>query len=146
MRLLGLRFLAWRRRAQETGYSEVDVLMAGLFGMLPTTWQIQCKNTPKSPFRLEDIAKEVGLLPITGATNILVVANAPLTRDAEGFAREIMLKSSVVIFLLDADDFRAIKNNPGNMGRILRTKAEAINQLHLRPRLWSSVGWIEKTT
>lgn len=146
MRLLGLRFLAWRRRAQETGYSEVDVLMAGLFGILPTTWQIQCKNTPTSPFRVEDIAKEVGLLPLTGATSILVVANAPLTHDAERFAQEIMLKSSVTIFLLGADDFKDIKKNPGNMARILRSKAEAINRLHLRPRLWSTVGWSEKTS
>lgn len=143
MRLLGLRFRAWRKRAQETGHSEVDVLMAGLFGILPTTWQIQCKNTPRTAFSLDDLAKEVGLLPLTGATTILVVANAPITRDAYRFAHEAMLRSSVVIFLLDRDDFRAIRENPANMARILRRKAEEINQLHLQRPVWSSASWSE---
>lgn len=139
MRLLGLRFLGWRRRAQETGYSEVDVLMAGVFGSLPTTWQVQCKNTPSSQVRLEDIAKEVGLLPLTHATHILVIANASFTADARKFATEVMMKSSVTIFLMDKEDFVSIKDTPANIGRILRSQAERIRDLRLSSPLWSGI-------
>lgn len=139
MRLLGLRFLGWRRRARETGYSEVDVLMAGLFGAIPTTWQVQCKNTPSSIVRLEDIAKEVGLLPLTHATHILVIANARFSDDARRFAQEIMLKSSVTIFMLDLKDFEAIKANPASIGRILMSQAERIRDLQIAAPLWSGI-------
>ncbi len=144
MRLLGLRFLGWRRRAQETGYSEVDVLMAGLFGAIPTTWQVQCKNTPTTSIRLEDIAKEVGLLPLTHATHILIFANARFTDDARRFAQEIMLKSSVTIFLLDVKDFEAIKMAPANIGRILIAQAERIRDLRLSAPLWSGIEGVEE--
>lgn len=131
MRLLGLRFVGWRRRAAETGYSEVDVLMAGLFGAVPTTWQVQCKNTPASQVRLEDVAKEVGLTPLTRATHILVFANAPFTRDARRFADAIMQNSSLTIFLLDRTDFEAIRKSPANLGRILQAQAERIRDLKM---------------
>lgn len=136
MRLLGLRFVGWRRRAEETGYSEVDVLMAGLFGSVPTMWQVQCKNTPSGQVRLEDVAKEVGLLPLSRATHILVLANAPFTRDARRYANAIMKNSSVTIFLLDREDFEAIQRSPASLGRILRKQAELIQDLKLATPVW----------
>ena len=139
MRLLGLRFLGWRRRAQETGNSEVDVLLAGLSGAVPTTWQVQCKNTPGSTIRLEDVAKEVGLLPLTHATHILIFANAAVTQDARDFAHEIMLRSSVTIFLLDKTIFKEIKKNPANIARILRGLAEHIRDRQISAPLWSGI-------
>ncbi|MEL6445874.1 MAG: restriction endonuclease [Bacteroidota bacterium] len=139
MRLLGLRFLGWRRRAKETGYSEVDVLMVGLFGAMPTTWQVQCKNTPSTTIRLEDIAKEVGLLPLTHATHILVVANSTFSEDARRFAQETMLASSVTIFLLDEDDFETIRDTPARLGGILLRQANRIRDLRLAAKLWSGI-------
>lgn len=136
MRLLGLRFVAWRRRAADTGFSEVDVLMAGLFGAVPTMWQVQCKNTPSGQVRLEDVAKEVGLIPLTRATHILVLANAPFTRDARRYADEIMKHSSVTIFLLDRADFEAIRKNPANLGHILQKQAENIRDLKMAAPVW----------
>ena len=139
MRLLGLRFQGWRRRAKESGYSEVDVLMVGTFGGLATTWQVQCKNMPSSSVRLEDIAREVGLLPLTHATHILVVANSSFTSGARKFAKEVMMKSSVTIFLLDESDFADIKGTPANLTRILRAQAERVRDLRLRAPLWSGI-------
>ena len=139
MRLLGLQFRAWRRRAQETGYSEVDVLLAGIIGAVPTTWQVQCKNTPGSTIRLEDVAKEVGLLPLTRATHILIFANAEFTQDAREFAHEVMLRSSVTIFLLDKQGFEDIKTNPANISRILRGLAEHIRDRQIAAPLWSGI-------
>jgi len=139
MRLLGLRFLGWRRRAQETGNSEVDALLAGLLGAMPTTWQVQCKNTPSASVRLEDVAKEVGLLPLTHATHILLVANSLFTDDAQKFADQTMLKSSVTIFLLDKTDFETIRVNPAYIGRILLAQAERIRDIRIKSPLWSGI-------
>ena len=139
MRLLGLRFVRWRRRARDTGYSEVDALLAGVLGLIPTTWQVQCKNTPRSSIRLEDVAKEVGLLPLTHATHILILANSRFTSDARKFAQEIMLKSSVTIFLLDSQDFEAIKANPTNIVRILKSQSEFIQEQLLADPLWGGI-------
>ena len=86
MRLLGLRFVAWRKRAaDETAHAEVDVLLAGTLGIVPTRWQVQCKNTPSGRVTLEDIAKEVGIAPVTKATVILIFANCPVTAPARNY-------------------------------------------------------------
>ena len=139
MRLLGLRFLGWRRRAKETGYSEVDVLLGGLSGGMPTTWQVQCKNTPGTAVRLEDVAKEVGLLPLTHATHILLVANAPFTVDARKFADQTMLNSSATLFLIDRNDFEILKANPAHIGRIILAQAERIRDIRLKSPLWAGI-------
>jgi hypothetical protein len=137
MRLLGLRFVGWRKRAQDTtGRAEIDVVMTGFIGGLPTRWQVQCKNTPRGRVDLEDVAKEVGLLPLTKATHLMLLANCTFTRDAETFAAETMRHDPVVIFLLDAIDFRRIKNSPGELAQILRGKAEAVSKLQRGSTMW----------
>ena len=136
MRLLGLRFVGWRRRSHETGGSEVDAQLAGLFGAVPTVWQVQCKNTPRSRVRLEDVAKEVGLLPLTRATHILVLANAAFTADARRYADDIMLNTSVTIFLLDKDDVAAMRTNTASLAPVLQRHAERIRDLKLSAPVW----------
>lgn len=136
MRLLGLRFVGWRRRAAETGFSEVDVLMSGLFGAVPTMWQIQCKNTPAGQVRLEQVAKEVGLNSLTRATHILVIANAAFTADAKRYADAVMQRSPLTIFLLGREDFDQIKQDRAALGRILRIEAERIQDLKMSTPVW----------
>lgn len=125
MRLLGLQFVAWRKRSAQTAHAEVDILMTGLLGGLPTRWQLQCKNT-KQPIRLEEIAKEVGLLPVTAASHIMFVANTTFTPDARAFAAKIMMRSATTIFLLDKTDFEKIRETPTAIAQILRKQSEAI--------------------
>jgi hypothetical protein len=137
MRLLGLRFVGWRKRAPETtAQAEVDVIMTGLIGGLPSRWQIQCKNTPKDQVNLEDVAKEVGLLPVTKASHIMVLANGGFTRDAERYAFEVMRHSSVFIFLLGVSDFERVHKHPGELPVILRSKAESIADLRRGSTMW----------
>jgi len=136
MRLLGLRFVGWRRRAAETGFSEVDVLMSGLFGAVPTMWQIQCKNTPAGHVRLEQVAKEVGLNPLTRATHILLLANAAFTSDAKRYADAVMQHSPLTIFLLGKDEFNEVKRESAALGRILRAEAVRIQNLKMSTPVW----------
>lgn len=133
MRLLGLRFAAWRKRARDTtGRAEIDVLMTGLSGVLPALWQIQCKNTPAGQVSLEDVAKEVGLLPITKATHILLLANCPVSGDARDYATKIMQDSATIIFLLDRADFARIEANHAEIFAILRAQADEITAIRYR--------------
>ncbi len=125
MRLLGLQFVAWRKRSAQTAHAEVDILMTGLLGGLPTRWQLQCKNTTE-PIRLEEIAKEVGLLPVTAASHIMFVANTTFTSDARKFANMIMARSATTIFLLDKTAFGKIRETPTTIAEILRKQSEAI--------------------
>lgn len=127
MRLLGMRFLGWRKRARDTtGSAEVDAVFTGVVGAVPTRWQVQCKNTPSGQVDLEDVAKEVGLIPITQATHVLIVANSRITKDAREFAKEVMYRSALTIFLLDRTDFEEVRANAGRLGSILRRDAEQV--------------------
>jgi hypothetical protein len=140
MRLLGLRFLGWRKRARETtGRAEVDILLTGLFGGVPTRWQVQCKNTPSGRVDLEDVAKEIGLLPITNATHVMLIGNCPITPHARDFAERVMQSSPVTIFLLDKNNFARIKDSPGSIGLILQAQSEEIQwRLHrAQGTVWS---------
>lgn len=128
MRLLGLQFVAWRKRSAQTGQAEVDILMTGLLGGLPTRWQLQCKNTTRA-ISLDDVAKEVGLLPITAATHIMFVANAPVSKGARTFANKIMTRSATTVFLLDKNDFKKIRKAPTSIAQILRSQSKAILRL-----------------
>lgn len=126
MRLLGLRFVEWRRRAKSTGYAEVDALLAGAVGALPTRWQVQCKHTPRSAVSLEDVAKEVGLVPITGATHILFLTTGRFTEDARRYALEVMKRSPLTLFLLDGDEVTRIRKQPGSLATLLRSQSRRL--------------------
>ena len=140
MRRLGLRFVRWREQAKEhTGRAEVDAIFSGEQLGTPTRWQVQCKNTPSSEVRLDAVAKEVGLLPLTKATHILMLANCPFSRDSQTYATEVMRHSPVAIFLLGRADFDAIRLTKGGaLAGILREKSREIAALK-RPGLdWLS--------
>jgi hypothetical protein len=127
MRLLGLRFVEWRKRGPETGGAEIDAVFSGLVGCVPTVWQVQCKNlSGTGRVDLEDVAKEVGQAPTTRATHVMLIANGRFTRDAEKFSQAPMRSTPLTIFLLGRDDFEVVKKSPGNLGGILRAKAETM--------------------
>ena len=118
--MLGLRFVGWRKRAA----AEIDALLEGVLGPVATRWQIQCKNTPSTTVRLEDIAKEVGLLPITGATHLLFIANANFSNDAVEYATAVSKRMATGIYLLDRGDFNTLRESPIAIARLLRVRAE----------------------
>lgn len=128
MRLLGLRFVGWRTRGVATGGSEIDAAFHGVFGGLPTLWQVQCKNTPHGRTDLEDVAREVGITRITHATHLLLVARGGVTADARAFASQVMSSDPLTVFLLDERHFRQIRADPAALGQILRTIAGEISE------------------
>jgi len=139
MRMLGLRFIKWRLRAREqTGGAEVDAILGGIMSVTPTRWQIQCKNTPSGQVRLSDVAKEVGLLPLSKATHILIIANCAFSKDAIKYAEEVMKHTPVTIYLLDRRDFLEIKKTEGGaLTETLASKARNIDSLER-----SGIDWL----
>jgi hypothetical protein len=130
MRLMNLRFVTWRLRSSATGGAEVDATFTGLLGGVPTRWQVQCKNT-KTEVRLDDVAKEVGLVPLTKATHILVLSNQKFTRAAVTFARDTMRESPVTLFLVGGDDFRRVLDDGGAaLLSVIRRQSEDALELH----------------
>lgn len=138
MRRMELKFVRWRVRAKDqTGGAEVDAIMSGVLSSVPTRWQVQCKNTPRSLVRLEDVAREVGLLPLTKATHILILANCPFTKEATLFSQAIMRESSVTIFLLGKSEFEEIRQtNGGALARILKAKSIEASSLQRHGLDW----------
>jgi len=138
MRILGLRLIAWRKRAKDaTGRAEVDALMGGVIGGIATTWQVQCKNMPNSRVGLEDIAREVGITSVTKATHVLFVTNGSYTRDARDFAVKAMAASSLSIYLLDGRDFAEIRSNSACLARIIEQQSQRIIIDRLEHPTWS---------
>jgi hypothetical protein len=122
-----LRFLEWRRRAkQTTGGAEVDVALAGLFGPVPTYWQVQCKNTPGGRLDIDHVSREVGVATLHRASHVMMIANCPITRDAAAFAADTNKRTMCTLYLLGKSDFDTIKERPGLLGRIMRAKAQEI--------------------
>lgn len=66
------------------------------------------------------VGKEVGLVPLTNATHILMVANNRHTQDARDYASAIMRATPLTIFPLDRVDFAKVRKNPGVLAALLR--------------------------
>jgi len=139
MKLLGLRFVAWRKRAkEETGQAEIDVVMSGMLGGIATRWQIQCKNKPSGNITLEDIAKEVGLIPLTKATHIMIIANCLATSHAKTFAQEVMKNSPIMILILEKTDYEKIKSTPTSIAKIIAEKSREIEKISKHGLSWKT--------
>lgn len=140
MRLLGLRFIAWRKRAaDETAHAEVDVLLAGVIGIIPTRWQVQCKNTPSRPVRLEDVAKEVGISLVTKANIVLMFANASVTEPARSYAQEVMRHTALTIMILDKSDLDVVIGSPGLIADIVKREAGIASGLQRYGTDWLAI-------
>ena len=104
----------------------MDALLEGVLGPVATRWQVQCKNTPSTAVRLEDVAKEVGLLPLTRATHILFVANSMFSDDARRYARNVMKSTPVGVYLVDRRDFQALRSTPEKITAILTEQSASM--------------------
>jgi len=128
MRLLDLQLVAWRLRAKSTGWAEVDIVVEGT-RFIFSRWQIQCKHTPRSAVRLDDVAKEVGLAQALNSNVVMVVSTGRFTEDARQFARFMMEKTNLQIILLDQRDLATLESQPTDIVVILRREAENAMQL-----------------
>lgn len=122
IRLLGLRFSAWRlRHYQSTGGGEVDV-MAASDKIVYNRWQIQCKNQ-KAAVGIEVIAKEVGLTFLTKADIVMVVTTSQFAKEAVNYANQVNDNTRYYIILLEGEDIQRIVADRTRIVDILNLKA-----------------------
>jgi hypothetical protein len=93
---------------------------------------------PSGRVNLEDVAKEVGLVPLTNATHVMIITTGEFTGDAQTYATEIMRASPLTVFLLGRDDFGKIRKSPGVLAAILKAKARQLAEIKRRSTMW---GW-----
>ncbi len=121
MRLLDLEFVSWRRRGRESGGAEVDVLVEGK-RLIFSRWQIQCKNT--DVISNDDVAREVGLVPLLKSSVILVVGAGNISPKAREYAKRILEDTNMHIAFLDGADLEAIAENPVAIVHALNREAD----------------------
>lgn len=119
-RILGLRFVKWRLRSNETGGAELDVIMEG-HRLIFSRWQIQCKNATKAD--LADIAKEVGIAQVIRANVILLVCTGAIGPVARQFARQVMEQTNLYVALIDSKDLKQLLKNPADIAAIMNDQA-----------------------
>jgi site-specific DNA-methyltransferase (cytosine-N4-specific) len=123
MRLLHLQFRAWRKRPSETSGFEVDLIVEEA-RINFSRWQIQCKNTPDSAVRLEDVAKEVGIATSLRSNVILFVTTGRFARDAVGYADDVTANTPLNVVLMNGSDLDKIIASPLLITRFMNAHAQ----------------------
>jgi Restriction endonuclease len=104
-RALGVRFVAWRKRAHETGGAEVDLIASQANGRF-AVWQIQCKV---GSIRSRDVIdREVGVAQSLKSNIILFVTAGAVGKAARDAAETHMRATGLNIIFLDGADLDTV--------------------------------------
>lgn len=121
MRLLDIRYVATRLRAQATGGAEVDLVFESS-RLVFSRWQVQCKNT--SRVALDDVAKEVGLTHFLKSNVIVMVSTGDIGAEARRYANKIMADSNLCVVMVDRTDLVSIRENPAYIVDVFSREAQ----------------------
>lgn len=131
MRMLDMRFVATRLRAQVTGGAEADIIFES-DRLIYSRWQVQCKNT--SRVSLDDLAKEIGLVNLLKSNVIVMVSTGDIGAEARRYANKVMAETNLCIVMIDRIDLNEIRSNPTNVVDAFNREARhamALKQLDL---------------
>jgi len=109
MRLLDMRFVATRLRAQVTGGAETDLIFES-DRLVYSRWQVQCKNTAR--VSLDEVAKEVGLSQLLKSNVLVIISTGDIGAEARRYANKIMADTNLSIVMIDRIDLDKIRSNP----------------------------------
>lgn len=131
MRMLDMRFVATRLRAQVTGGAEADIIFES-DRLIYSRWQVQCKNT--SRVSLDDLAKEIGLVNLLKSNVIVMVSTGDIGAEARRYANKVMTETNLCIVMIDRTDLNEIRSNPTHIVDAFNREARhamALKQLEL---------------
>lgn len=120
MRLLDMKFVATRLRAQATGGAETDLIFES-DRLIYSRWQVQCKNT--SRVSLDDVAKEVGLSHLLKSNAVIMVSTGFISEEARRYANKIMTETNLCIVMIDRADLNMIRENPTRIVDVFHREA-----------------------
>ena len=91
----------FRKRAQSTGFAEVDVVAEGQ-NLIFSRWMFQCKSVKEnSNVDTEDVAREVGIAVHARAHVICMVSTGGFTSTALKFAQEVTADTYMQFLFID---------------------------------------------
>ena len=109
MRMLDMRFVATRLRAQVTGGAEADIIFES-DRLVYSRWQVQCKNTAR--VSLDEVAKEVGLSQLLKSNVLVIISTGDIGVEARRYANKIMADTNLSIVMIDRTDLNEIRSYP----------------------------------
>lgn len=118
MRIIDLDYVATRLRGNMTGGAEVDLIFESS-RLVFSRWQVQCKNT--SSVRLDDVAKEVGLMTYFGSKVAVIISTGRISSDAQEFA-ELVRNSGKYVILIEYKDIVEIATGVKSFPHILESQ------------------------
>lgn len=126
MRLLDLDYVSTRLRGDETGGAEVDLIFQSS-RLVFSRWQVQCKNTVR--VRLDDVAKEVGLVNFLKSNVIVIITTGEIGPEARRFAAKTMQDTNLCIVMINGADIEAIRDDPYAIIPVMEREAQQAMQL-----------------
>lgn len=112
MRMLDMRFVATRLRAQVTGGAEADIIFES-DRLVYSRWQVQCKNTAR--VSLDEVAKEVGLSQLLKSNVLVIISTGDIGAEARRSANKIMADTNLSIVMIDRTDLNEIRSYPAHV-------------------------------
>ena len=119
MRIIDLNYVATRLRGAMTGGAEVDLIFES-DRLVFSRWQIQCKNT--SSVRLDDVAKEVGLMTYFGSKVAVIISTGSISRNAQKYAELVRNEHGKQVMLVKGKDIEDIVNRVKSFPQILESQ------------------------
>jgi hypothetical protein len=119
MRIIDLDYVATRLRGSMTGGAEVDLIFESS-RLVFSRWQIQCKNT--SSIRLDDVAKEVGLMPYFGSRVAVIISTGRVNEDAQKYAKLVRNEYGKQVILVECKDIVHIADGVKSFPQILESQ------------------------
>lgn len=131
MRMLDMRFVATRLRAQVTGGAEADLVFES-DRLVYSRWQVQCKNAAR--VSLDEVAKEVGLSQLLKSNVLVIISTGDIGAEARRYANKIMADTNLSIVMIDRTDLNEIRSYPTHVVDAFNREARhamALKQLEL---------------
>lgn len=131
MRMLDMRFVATRLRAQVTGGAEADLVFES-DRLVYSRWQVQCKNAAR--VSLDEVAKEVGLSQLLKSNVLVIISTGDIGAEARRYANKIMSDTNLSIVMIDRTDLNEIRSYPTHVVDAFNREAQhamALKQLEL---------------
>ncbi len=119
MRIIDLDYVATRLRGSMTGGAEVDLIFESS-RLVFSRWQIQCKNT--SSVRLDDVAKEVGLMAYFGSKVAVITSLGDVSEEAQKYAELVRNEYGKQVILIECKDIEDIANGVRVFPHILESQ------------------------
>ena len=126
MRLIDMTYIGTRVRGSVTGGAEVDLIFEST-RLVFSRWQVQCKNTNR--VRLDDIAKEVGLIHFLKSNVIVIITTGSIGREARRFTNHTLQDTNLAIVFIEGEDIDRILESPEYIIEVFSRQAEHTMEL-----------------